>query len=160
MNFAPTFLKIKKRLQIEKRKNVTKITKVKKRFLHLCLEVNPDCVHITKETRAREEWTETVKYVIGLQPTTVATSSPSQSVSSTFAAPARTLQCRCQTSKSIIVIVIIIFVCQFYMFVYMSFIFARFLFVCTFFCQYMCIMFSVMGGQLRWPNAFTGNLPL
>ena len=47
-----------------------------------------------------------------------------------------------------------------YMFVYMSFIFARFLFVCIFFCQCMCIMFSVMGGQLRWANAFTGSLPL
>jgi len=27
---------------------------------------------------------------------------------------------------------------------YMSFIFARFLFVCTFFCQYICIMFFLL----------------
>ena len=30
---------------------------------------------------------------------------------------------------------------------------------CTFFCQYVCIMFFVMGGQLWWANASTGSLP-
>ena len=29
---------------------------------------------------------------------------------------------------------------------------------CTFFCQYVCMMFFVMGGQLRWANASTGSL--
>ena len=32
-------------------------------------------------------------------------------------------------------------------YMYMSFIFARFLFVCIFFCQYICIVFFVVGGQ-------------
>ena len=44
---------------------------------------------------------------------------------------------------------------------YMSFIFARF-FVCVhFFSVSICpLCFFVMGGQLRWANAFTGSLPL
>ena len=29
-----------------------------------------------------------------------------------------------------------------------------------FFCQCICIVFFVVGGQLRWANAFTGSLPL
>ena len=43
---------------------------------------------------------------------------------------------------------------------YMSFIFARFLFVCTFFVSICVLCFFVMGRQLRWANAFTGSLPL
>jgi len=39
--------------------------------------------------------------------------------------------------------------------------FALFLFVCTFFLSvYVYYVFFVMGGQLRWANAFTGSLPL
>ena len=43
---------------------------------------------------------------------------------------------------------------------YMSFIFARFFCFCALFSVSIFVLFFVVGGQLRWANAFTGSLPL
>ena len=47
------------------------------------------------------------------------------------------------------------------LYMYMSFIFARF-FVCVHFSSFsICpLCFFVIGGQLRWASAFTGSMPL
>ena len=47
------------------------------------------------------------------------------------------------------------------LYMYMSFISARFFVLCTFLLSvYVHYVFFVMGGQLRWASAFTGSLPL